>query len=128
MARPRKNVNPATDNSDKKPRQKRVDPTPYKCYYKHFVSQLSLGAILNGKDVISVFMADNATHNYSDVTEIDALKAASKKMFKARSEQSNMVASFRSGSDAKAFMDSYMNTRSQDTITETPLAIETISA
>lgn len=128
MSRPRKQTPVSPDGTEKKPRKKRIDPTPYRCYFKHFVAQLSLGAILNGKDVVKVFMCDSATHNYSDVTEIDALKAACKKMFRSRKEQTSLVAQFRSGTDASNFLEPFMNLRSEDTITETELTTEVLTA
>lgn len=127
MSRPRKSTNPSDGTEVKKPREKRINPTPYRVYYKHFVSNLSLGAIINGKEVTAVFMCDSVTHNYSDVTEIDALSATARKMFKSRKEQSALVATFASGTFAKEFMEKFMEARSSDTVTETPLTIETIT-
>lgn len=127
MSRPRKSDQNSANTAEKKPREKRINPTPYRVYFKHFVSNLSLGAILNGKEVTAVFMCDSVTHNYSDVTEIDALSATARKMFKSRKEQSALVATFASGTYAKEFMEKFMEARSQDVVTETPLTIETIS-
>ena len=112
MSRPRKTANPTDNGTEPKKRTPRVDPTPFKVYFKHFVSNLSLGALVQGKDVLAVFMCDSVTHNYSDVTEIDALKAAAKKMFKSRKEQTSLVAQFGDGNYAKTFLDSFMEFKS----------------
>lgn len=123
MSRPRK-VQPNPDeNQPPKPRQPRIDPTPVKVYFTHFVSQLFLGAILSGKDVVSVFICDTATHNYSDMTEVEAMKAAAKKMFKARANQSMLIAQFANVSHATAFLEVHMDevsTSTSDTTEPTP--------
>lgn len=119
MSRPRKNVE-GVPTAEPKIKIKRIDPLPNKVYFKHFAANLSLGCVRNSDGIQKVYLFDSTTNNYSDVTAIDEITAAAKKMFKGKASQQFIMAAFFNLEHATVFIEQWL-----DAIGSNDLKVET---